>query len=173
MGLCSFWIFSLLSFVSSKLSLLSPAERGDTVLALSVRPKPFPPSVRLFCPGAYLGNRFSDCIVILQEYVLAYEDGSHQVLLHCTNWKYSYGPLFLSNIHSRQIDFLSGLIDLGNWFSDFIIPCRRFWGGSFWRSLSVLPLSVRPASFCPYGRLWTMESWPKAHCLLPLTKWDS
>jgi len=40
----------------------------------------------LFCPDAYLGNGFSDFIVILQEYVLAYEDGSHQVWLHGTNW---------------------------------------------------------------------------------------
>ena len=29
----------------------------------------------------FLGNGFSDFIVILQEYVLAYEDGSHQVWL--------------------------------------------------------------------------------------------
>ena len=41
---------------------------------------------RFFCPDAYLCNVFSD--VILQEFVLAYEDGSHQVSLHCTNWKY-------------------------------------------------------------------------------------
>jgi len=44
------------------------------------------PSVTLFCPDEYLGNGFSDFIVILQEYVLAYEDGSHQVWLHGTNW---------------------------------------------------------------------------------------
>jgi len=37
------------------------------------------PSITLFCPDAYLGNGFSDFIVILQEYVLTYEDGSHQV----------------------------------------------------------------------------------------------
>ena len=64
---------------------------GGIVLALSVRPKPFRPSVRpsitLFWPDAYLSNGFSDVIVILQEYELAYEDGSHKVWLHCTNWK--------------------------------------------------------------------------------------
>ena len=66
-------------------SLLSPPNdfEGDTV----VRPKPFRPSYTLFCPDAYLSYGFSDYIVILQEYVLAYEDGSHQVWLHCTNWK--------------------------------------------------------------------------------------
>ena len=57
------------------------------VLALSVRPKPFRQAVSLFCPEAYLSNGFSDCIIILQEYVLAYEEGSHEVWLHCTNWK--------------------------------------------------------------------------------------
>ena len=41
-----------------------------------VRPKPFRPS---FGPDSYLGTRFSDYIVILQEYELAYEDGSYQV----------------------------------------------------------------------------------------------
>jgi len=60
---------------------------GYIVLALSIRPKPFPPSVRLFYPDAYLGNGLSDFIVILQEYEHAYENGSHQVWLHCTNWK--------------------------------------------------------------------------------------
>jgi len=34
-------------------------------------------------PDSYLGNGFSDFIVILQEYVLAYEDSSHQGWLHC------------------------------------------------------------------------------------------
>jgi len=28
----------------------------------------------------------------------------------------------------------------------------------------VLALSVHPSSFRPSGRLWTTESWPKAHC---------
>ena len=52
-----------------------------------VRPKPFRPSVRqAFLPGRISGI-FLDFIVILQEYGLAYEDGSHQVWLHCTNWK--------------------------------------------------------------------------------------
>jgi len=39
-------------------------------------------SVTLFCPNAYLGNGFSDFIVILQEYKLAYED-SH-IKFGCT-----------------------------------------------------------------------------------------
>jgi len=34
---------------------------GDIVLELSALPKPFRPSVTLFCPYAYLGNGFSDC----------------------------------------------------------------------------------------------------------------
>jgi len=49
-------------------------------------PEAFPsirPSLTLFC----LGDGFSDFIVILQGYVIAYEDGPHQVCLHCTNWK--------------------------------------------------------------------------------------
>ena len=104
------------------------------------------PSVTLFCPDAYLGNGFLDFIVVLHEYVLPYEDGSHQVWLHCTNWKQSYGPLLLSNIHSRQINFLSRRIFLGNGFSDFIIPCRRFRGGY------CFALSVRPSSFHPSSR---------------------
>ena len=54
--------------------------KGGIVLALSVRPQPF-------CPDAYLCNGFLDFIVFFQEYVLAYEDGSPQVWLHCTNWK--------------------------------------------------------------------------------------
>ena len=41
----------------------------------------------------------------------------------------------------------------------------------------VLALSCCPSSFHPAGRLWTTESWPKAHCevtcLPPLTKWES
>ena len=126
-------------FCQLKVKFIIPSQKGlDIVLALSVRPKPFPPSVTLFCPDAYLGNGFSDFIVILQEYVLAFEDGSHQVLLHCTNWKQSYDPLFLSNIHSRQIDFLSGLIDL-------VCPSCLF--------LSVLPLSVRTAGY----ELWKVD----------------
>ena len=37
---------------------------------------------------------------------------------------------------------------LGNGFSDFIIPCRRFRGAKlFWRCLSVLPLSDRQAGY--------------------------
>ena len=46
-----------------------------------------PPKDFLFCPDAFLGNGFSDFVVILQEYELAYEDGSNQVWMHCTNWK--------------------------------------------------------------------------------------
>ena len=64
--------------------------RCPSVRSLSVRPSvrtSSRPSVMLFYPDGYLGNGFSDFIVILQEYVLAYEDGSHQVSLHCTNWK--------------------------------------------------------------------------------------
>ena len=89
---------------------LSPAKRfggggEDIVLALAFL------SITLFCPDAYLGNGFSDFIILYQE-----------------------GDI-------------------------------------------VLALSVHPSSFCPSGRLWTKESWPKAHCevtcLLPLTKWES
>ena len=40
-----------------------------------VRPSEAFPSVTLFFPDAYLGNGFSDFYVILQEYVLAHEDG--------------------------------------------------------------------------------------------------
>ena len=60
-------------------SVVSPAKRfgGDVVLALSVRPKPFRPSC--FSVRTHLGIGFSDFIVVLQEYELAYEDGSHQV----------------------------------------------------------------------------------------------
>ena len=37
---------------------------------------------------------------------------------------------------------------LGNGFSDFIIPCRRFRGVKlFWLCLSVLPLSDRQAGY--------------------------
>jgi len=68
-------------------SILSMVIMGGIVLALSVRLKPLRPSVTLFCPEAYLSNGFSDLIIILQEYELAYEERSHQVWLHCTNWK--------------------------------------------------------------------------------------
>jgi len=57
------------------------------IVLASVRSLYVRPPVTLFCPDAYLGNGFSDFIVILQEYVLVYEDSSHQVWLHCTNWK--------------------------------------------------------------------------------------
>ena len=73
--------------------------------------------------------QFSDLIVILQEFVLAYEDSLHQVWLHCTNWKYSYGPLLLSNIHSRQINFLSGRIfPVGKSMDEFKVPGKCFIG---------------------------------------------
>jgi len=42
---------------------------------------------QMFCLDAYLGNEFSDFIVILHEYELAYEDSSYEVRLYCTNWK--------------------------------------------------------------------------------------
>jgi len=64
---------------------------GDIVLALSVCPTSFQPpvlpSVTFLCPDTYLGNGFSDFIVILQEYELAFGDGSRHVWLHCTSWK--------------------------------------------------------------------------------------
>jgi len=65
--------------------MIIPAERfrGGIWFAVVCMSEAFP-SV---CPDAYLGNGFSDFIVILQEYELAYEDGSLQVWLHCTNWK--------------------------------------------------------------------------------------
>ena len=54
-----------------------------------------------------------------------------------------------------------------------IIPRRKIsWGWNI-----VLALSDRPSSFHPSRRLWTTESWLKAHCevtcLLPLTMWES
>ena len=52
-----------------------------------VRLKPFRLSVTLFGPNTYLGLGFSKFIVILQEYVLSYEDSLQQVCLHCTYWK--------------------------------------------------------------------------------------
>jgi len=63
-----------------------------------------------FTFSIYFRDVFLDFIVILQEYELSYEDGSHQVWLHCTNWSYCH--LLLSNIdlHSRQINFPSGPI---------------------------------------------------------------
>ena len=116
----------------------------------------------------FLGNGFSDFIVILQEYVLAYEDGSHQVwLLGPTGNRVMALCYFQIYIVDRYTFCLDAY--LGNGFSDFIIPSRRFRGGYCF--------GVVYPSFRPAGRLWTTESWPKAHCevtcLLPLKKWES
>ena len=55
--------------------------------SVKVFPSDVLPPITLFCPDTYLCNGFLEFIDILQECAVAYEDGSHQVWLHCTNWK--------------------------------------------------------------------------------------
>ena len=64
----------------------------------------------------------------------------------------------------------------GNGFSDFIIPCWRFWGGYCFGVVcpSFIFTSVRLAM--DYGKLTKGALWshlPPTTDLLPLTKWES
>ena len=76
--------FSFLSYFIYRSSYPTPKDFGQGgycsgIVHPSLRPTSFLLSVLLFFPDPYLGNGFSDCIVILQEYEHAFEDGSHQV----------------------------------------------------------------------------------------------
>ena len=108
--LCSLVIFNV---------AFNPPPKDIVVLALSVGPKPFRPSVR---PS-------------------------------------------VRNVYSVRMLIL--VMD----FQILLSPAEYFEGDI------VLALYVRLSSFRSSGRLWTTESWPKAHCevtcLLPLIKWES
>ena len=70
---------------------------------------------------------------------------AHLVALH--QLEIELWPLLLSNIHSRQINFLSGRISW-LWIFRFYYPLPKISRGKFfWCGLSVLPLSVRPTGY--------------------------
>ena len=147
-----------ISFRKHKCFYPPPKDLGGIVLALSVRPKPF----RLSCFSVRTHILVMDFQILLSFYRNMY---LHMRTAHtrfgCTapTGNRVMALLLLSNIHSTQINFLSGRISHG--FSDFIITCRRFQGDI------VLALSVRLSSFPPFGRHCEVT------CLLPLTKWKS
>ena len=65
---------------------------------------------------------------------------------------------FLLDFNSNNSTCTDAVLPDCLFIHSFVNPRRRF-GGDI-----VLGLSVRPSSIRPAGRLWTKESWPKAHC---------
>ena len=119
---------------------------GDIVLALSfVRSLSVRPSILLSCFSVWTHILVMDFQIILS----FYRNMNLHTKFGCTA-PTGNRVMALCYFKTYIVDSETFCQDayLGNGFSDFITPCRKYRGGiSFWCCLSVLPLSVCPAGY--------------------------